>query len=50
MRVVSLHLKTPSPRRAQYARGHFFLRIVTSMFSKRKCISCNSVRHATSVF
>ena len=50
MRVVSLHLKTPSPRRAQYAREHFFLRNVTSMFSKRKCISCNSLRHATSVF
>lgn len=50
MRVISLHLKAPSPRRAQYAREHFVLRIVTSMSSKRKCISCNSLRHATSLF
>jgi len=50
MRVISPHLKDPSPRRAQYAREHFVLRIVTSMFSKRKCISCNSLRRATSLF
>ena len=48
MRVTALHLKPP--RRAQYTRENFVLRIVTSMFSKRKCIEWKFLRHATSLF